>query len=206
MQDVKRWSYRIYSMAEEKCVANTVAIQDNRSILFADEAGCYYITPYRPEIWKILKKAGYTNKSTLSVPFSGEVTTARYKWLQKIAEQENWAYTYEKAAQVANQKGIKHVKVGKGYSVKEISSPYYDTEEKTIYIPMTEMYLDYATYKNVGTYVLVDEHTLVVCDEYGRTFIFKNTKKGVNKLVNSIINAGYTRMLHPEYNILKYKN
>ena len=206
MKDVMRWTYRIHSMSEEKCVAKTVAIQKRRAIMLADEAGCIYVTPYRPEIRGILEKAGYTytNECTLLVPFSGSEVPTRYKWLEKIAEEENWASTYEKAAQVANQKGIKPVKVGKGYSIREISSPYYDRDDKTIYIPMIEMYLDLATDKNVGTYVLVNEHTLVVCDEYGRTFILKNSK-GVYNMVNSIINAGYTRMLHPEYNIIKIK-
>lgn len=205
MKEVMRWSYRTYSsLSEEKLVAKTVAIQQNRAIVFADEAGCIYITPYRPEIWGILKEAGYTNECTLSVPFSsgGEVP-ARYKWLQKIAEEENWASTYEKTAQIAQKKGIKPVKVRKSVYYKEITSPYYDTEDNTLYLPMTEMYLD-LTDKNVGTYVLVDANTVLVCDEFGRTYLLKN-QGVINALVNELISSGYTRTLHPEYYVTKYK-
>lgn len=69
---------------------------------------------------------------------------------------------------------------------------------------MTMKYLLNSSKENVGTYVLVNEHTLVVCDEYGRTFLLK-TKGVVNDMVNSLINAGYTRTLHPEYYISEYK-
>ncbi len=203
MKEVTRFSYRTGSYSEEK----RIATQNNGHIAFSDEIGRIFVTPYRPEIWDILRKDGYTEKCTLSVPYSngGEVIPVTYKWLVKIAEEENWASTYEEAAQVAKKKGIQPVKkVSKEYSVKEISSPYYDTETHTGYTPMTMKYLLNSSKENVGTYVLVNEHTLVVCDEYGRTFLLK-TKGVVNDMVNSLINAGYTRTLHPEYYISEYK-
>jgi hypothetical protein len=200
--DIKRWSYRIYGRLSEKCVAN----QKNENIIFSDEAGCIYVTPYRPEIWGILEKAGYTKECTLSVPFTEWEESTKYKWLKKIAEEENWASTYEKAAQVAQERGIQPLKkVSKKYSVKEISSPYYDTETWTVYLPMIEKDLSYSSDKNVGTYVLVDEKTILVCDEYGKTYLLIKKKGVINAMVNSLINAGYTRTLHPEYFVMVYK-
>lgn len=132
MKEVTRFSYRTGSYSEEK----RIATQNNGHIVFSDEIGRIFVTPYRPEIWDILRKDGYTEKCTLSVPYSngGEVIPVTYKWLVKIAEEENWASTYEEAAKVAKKKGIQPVKkVSKEYSVKEISSPYYDTETHTGY-------------------------------------------------------------------------
>lgn len=198
MEEVMNFSYRTDSRATPltKC-------QNNGHIAFADQYGNVWVTPYRTEIDHILVESGY-NKGDFFVPFSNsEKRPDRYQWLAKIAEEENWAHTYEEAFQVASEKGIQPVKVSGMYQIKDISY-YDDAETHTIYSALTTMYLMSYSKENIGTYIRVDEKTLVICDEYGRTFLLK-AKTVVNDLVNTLIDAGYTRNAHPEWYICKYE-
>lgn len=180
-----------------------VKCQNNGQIAFTNDYGIVYVTPYRTEIHSILEEAGY-KEGSIFVPFSnGEERPDSYKWLAKIAEEENWAHTYEKAFEVAMEKGITpFVKLSGKYQIKEISY-YNDTDTHTVYSALTTMYLMNNSKENVGTYILVDEKTIVICDEYGRTFLLK-AKTVVNDIVNSLIDAGYTRTYHPEWYINQY--
>ena len=177
--------------------------QNNGQIAFADKYGRVYVTPYRTEIHAILEESGYTDGS-IFVPFSnGEPRPDSYQWLAKIAEEENWAGTYEEAFQVASDKGIQPVKVSGKYQIREISY-YDDTNSHTIYSALTIMFLMNKSKENIGTYILVDKKTIVICDEYGRTFLLKS-KTVVNDIVNALLDAGYTRTIHPEWYIRKYE-
>lgn len=194
MEEVLNFSYRTNSHATPltKC-------QNNGQIAFADQYGIVYVTPYRNEIHSILETNGY-KEGSIFVPFSnGEPRPDSYQWLYKIAEEESWAYTYEYAFKVASQKGIQPVKVSGKYHIREISY-YDDTDTHTGYSPLTMMYLLNESKRNIGTYIIVDDKTIVVCDEYGRTFLIK-AKTVINDLVNALIDAGYSRTPHPEYYI-----
>ena len=198
IEEVMNFSFRTDSRATPltKC-------QNNGQIAFADQYGTVYVTPYRKEIHSILQEAGY-KESSIFVPFSnGEPRPDAYQWLAKIAEEENWAYTHEEAFKVASEKGIQPVKVSGKYQIKEVSF-YDDTDTHTYYSALTMKFLMNNSEENIGTYILVDEKTLVICDEYGRTFLLK-AKTVVNDLVNSLIDAGYTRTVHPEYYIRQYE-
>lgn len=197
MEELLKFSYRTDGKTKP-----LTKWQNNGQIAFADAFGCVYVTPYRTEVHEILEKNGYTDKCFF-VPFSnsGERPEA-YKWLVQIAEEENWAETYEEALKVATEKGIKPVKLSQKFQLKEIS--YYDDKEtNTIYSALTTQYLMNNSRENVGTYIIVDEKTIVICDEYGRTFLVR-VKTVVNDLVNALIGAGYTRTAHPEYYIRHY--
>ena len=177
--------------------------QNNGQIAYSDEYGNVFVTPYRSEIHGILKDAGYT-ESALYVPFSnGEERPVTYQWLEKIAYEENWAETHEEAFKIASEKGIKPVVVEEKYQVREISF-YNDTENHATYAALTTKYLLNQSKENIGTYIVVDQKTLVICDEYGRTFLVK-AKTIINDLVNALIDAGYTRTAHPERYIQTYK-
>lgn len=198
MEEVMNFSFRTDSRATP-----LTRCQNNGQIAFADQYGNVYVTPYRTEIHHILAEAGY-KEGSIFVPFSnGEKRPDAYQWLAKIAEEENWAKTYEEAFQVASGKGIQPVKVSGKYQIKEISY-YDDTDTHTIYQALTMKFLMNQSRDNIGTYILVDEKTIVICDEYGRTFLLK-AKTVVNDLVNSLIDAGYSRTVHPEWYIRKYQ-
>lgn len=199
MEEVMNFSFCTHSRAKP-----LTRCQKNGQIAFANQYGIVYVTPYRPEIHGILKESGYTEES-ISVPFSnGENRPDAYQWLEKIAEEENWALTYEKAFKISALKGIQPVeKVSGKYHIHEISY-YDDTEAHTIYSALIMKFLMNLSEYNIGTYIIVDEKTLVVCDEYGRTFLLK-AKTVINDLVNTLIDAGYTRTVHPELYVRKYE-
>ncbi|MBQ6992735.1 MAG: hypothetical protein IJN50_07560 [Clostridia bacterium] len=176
--------------------------QNNGQIAFSDDYGIVYVTPYRSEIRLMLEDAGY-QEYALYVPFSnGEVVPESYAWLRKIAEAENWAATHEKAYAVSQEKGIKPVKIAGKYQLKEVS--YYDDKENcTLYSALTMMWLHNESKDNIGTYIVIDDKTLVICDEYGRTWLLK-VKTVINDIVNSLMDAGYKRTANPERYVKKY--
>ena len=177
--------------------------QNNGQIAHADQYGVIYVTPYRREIHSILENAGYKDGS-LYVPFSSgsETLPDEYQWLVRVAEEENWASTYEEAFQKASSRGIQPVKVSGKYQIREISRMFDDTEHHTFYFPMTMMFLANNTDKNIGTYIIIDEKSVMLCDEYGRTFLVK-VKTVINDFINSLIAAGYTRTIHPWFYVRK---
>ena len=198
LEEVIKFSHRtggrLNDMPLMKC-------SNNGQIAFSDEFGNVLVTPYRSEIHSILNEAGY-REGGFFVPFSnGEKRPEEYRWLAKIAEEENWAETYEEAAKVATEKGIKPVELApQKLQIKEITSLYSDHETGNIYHRLILQFLSNNGKDNIGTYIIVDEKTLVICDEYGRTFLVK-AKTVINDIVNNLIDAGYTRTAHPEWYI-----
>lgn len=169
----------------------------NGHIAYCDSHGAVLVTPYRSEINGILKSMGYRDKY-MRVPFSnGEKRPEAYKWLCKIATEENWAETFEIAFKKAVEKGVKTLcDFEQKIQIKEIER-FQDAETNNTYLAMTRMFLPRESRENVGTYIVVNDRTLVICDEYGRTFLVK-TKRVINEMVNQLIEAGYTRTVHPE--------
>ena len=199
VEEVKDFSYRTTFRATPMR-----KWQNNGQIAFTDKYGKVYVTPYREEIHDILEKAGYREEG-IYVPFSNsESRPDEYLWLEKIAEEENWAATYEKAFKVAAEKGVQPLNVIGKYQIKQVSY-YDDTDAHIYYSGLVSKYLMNETQENVGTYIIVDEKTLVICDEYGRTFLIK-ARTVVNELVNALLDAGYTRTIHPERYVRKYES
>ena len=199
MEELLKFSYRTNIFSEHKLTVS----QNNGQIAFSDEQGLVYVTPYRSEIHSILTEAGYS-KASMHVPFSNsENRPDAYQWLVKIAEEENWAVTHEEAFKVATEKGIQPVRVNGKYQIKEISD-YDDTDTHIRYTSLTTKFLFNNSKDNIGTYIIVDEKTLVICDEYGRTFLLK-AKTVVNDIVNALIDAGYTRTANPEWYVKHYE-
>ena len=80
--------------------------------------------------------------------------------------------------------------------MKEITG-WYEVENMR-FCPMITKYLFNHSRDNIGTYILLNDRSVLVCDEYGRTFLI-SVKVSINDIVNTLIEAGYTRTPNPEY-------
>lgn len=178
--------------------------QKDDQIAFVDSNGWMWVTPYRSEIVTILRRNEY-KEERLQVPFSkGEERPGEYLWLVKIAEEENWARTYEAAQRWAELKGIKKGEIDKNTKnlrVREVNPYIEEPKRKRVFWNMTSLFLTNETEKNVGTYIIVDNRTLVICDEYGRTFLVEAAV--INDIVNLLLDLNYTRTLHPERYVIE---
>jgi len=170
----------------------------NGNIAFSDANGEIHVTPFRSEIPVLLKSEGYL-KTSMWVPFcDDEEEPEAYCWLKSIADEEKWAETYETALRLSTARQIKPVKLNtKNLQIKEILYCYDDVYNHRKYERMIELFLRFNTKDNIATYILIDEKTVLICDEYGRTFLVK-AKTVINDVVNTLIDAGYTRTIHPE--------
>lgn len=201
LEDVKKFSEYVVNPDSRKMVK--VFWQNNGQIAFTDDFGQIFVTPYRTEVREILSQNGYIERD-IPVPYSSGSSDipVHYTWLKKIAERENWAETHEKAYQHAQKNDIKPVVLefsSKQLRYREITECYSDKNTSLEYRPMVEMYLMNGTEENVATYIIIDDLTLLVCDEYGRTFhITAHQKATFNNVVNSLIDAGYYHNPHPE--------
>lgn len=202
MEDLIKFSERDYRYTSNQ---RKVYCQNNGQIAFVDETGSYYVTPYRTEIHSILRNNGYTEGGLFVPNSSGEKTSERYAWLRAMANRQNWATTQEEAHKVATDKGLKKVKFEcnpKHYNYREVET--YLEDGSWIFTPMVSMYMSNSSEEYVGTYILVDKYTILVCDEYGRTFkLGVHTQHAYYSIVNALIDAGYTENHHPEYFVRK---
>lgn len=197
-KELLKFSYRTSYTAEPMTKS-----QNNGQIAYADENGSVYVTPFRFGINEILSEAGY-QQGSLYVPFShGEIRPTNYSCLVKIADEENLAKIHEDAFREATKKGIKPVTIKQKVWVKEISC-YKDNDSHNIYTALAMIFPSNNSIQNIGTYIVVDEKTLVICDEYARTFLVKS-KTVINDIVNALIDAGYSRTAHPEWYIRHYE-
>lgn len=193
VEEIKSYSYRMNGFSSKKMVR----WQSNGQIAFADENGVLYVTPYRAEINDMLEKAGY-EESSLSVPFSnGKDVPISYQWLEIIANQENWATTYLIAYGISSTKDIKPVDLSSIEEKIHISEifRYEDKDTQMIYHNMVNLWLN-GEEDNLGTYIIINKKTLIICDEYGRTFLLK-VKSVINDIVNLLIDAGYRHNPNP---------
>lgn len=196
LEELKKFSFNMW---DQKAEPKTFAY-NNGQFAYADEYGCVNVTPYRGEVRDILKAEGYSQEYFF-VPFSNaEERPERYIWLAQIAKEEEWSNTFEKAFAISESKGIKPVDT-KGITIRQIRDVsiemFTDEENHRHYIGMTMQMLLNSTSDNVGTYIIISRDTIMVCDEYGRTFVI-TIKATINDFVNRLIDAGYTRCATPE--------
>ena len=202
LEELTKFSYRVY---EQKAEPKTYDY-NNGQYAYADEFGCVCVTPYRPEVNGILTAAGYRSAG-IFVPFSnGEKRPEAYRWLAKIANEENWAVTFEEAHRIAESKGIQAVDM-KGITIRQIrditEQGLDDRDNCCFFSGMLMQSLCNSTGENIGTYIIMGNNSVMLCDDYGRTFII--TVKGtVNDLVNRLIESGYKRTANPERYIQQY--
>ena len=205
MEELLKFSYCTDQTTNQKLIFD----QNNGQIAFSDENCRVWVTPYRTEICDILVDADY-EAGSISVPFSnGEEVPDSYYWLKQIADRENWAETHEKALKFSEEKGIKSVEFGRmahQMRIKEITTDFYQNDENcTRYNQMGSKYLFGNSQSNIGTYIIIDDKSILVCDEYCRTYLII-VKATINDIVNTLIDAGYTHTAHPEYYVQKYRD
>ena len=171
-----------------------IKFQDNGNIAYITKDGKLFVTPYRQEIDAILSSEGFTD-STIAIP---RISSERYRWLQKIANQEFCARRHEEAHKIAVDKKIRAVSLDPKIYYKQIFSEYTDGGMKlTLYtmFPMKQI-MDF--HDNIGSYIIIDEQALLVCDEYGQTFLIKTKGSVINGVVNELITSGYLHNANPE--------
>ncbi len=174
-------------------------------IVFVTEECCASVSPRVEEAEAILQKDGY-KKGEYFVPnqekgfvekLYNTINSKEYKWLKQMANLEKLNLAFLRAHKIANNK-----KIGCVEPDRSQIEMYIDVSEKSteidglVYKCMLNKKLDYISQKNVGTYIRVDYRTVLVCDEYGRTFLIR-FKECANEFINSLIDANYTKTLLP---------
>lgn len=165
--------------------------KNNGQIAFTDQFGTVWVTPYRSEISEILEDNGYTDKS-FSVPYSNrEKRPESYIELVDMANKENWAETLEEAHNIALEKCISPITLPQEVKIKQIDFYYEDPSNNTAYSSMVSMFLSSHSIDNIGTFIVVNEKTLLLCDDYGRTFLLKSNTS-IDSIVDMLLKASYT--------------
>ena len=200
VDEIFKFSYRTTHTSD----LSTVRWQNNGQIAFTDANCQVWVTPYRPEIHKILEDAGYREYG-IFVPFSNPGPIPKeYENLKKMADDACYAYTYEKAKKIADSKGIKAVEINQKVHVRQISY-FMDESTKKAFSEMATKFLFNQSSDNIGTYVVVDQKRLLVCDEYSRTYLI-TVNNAINDIVNTLIKAGYKQAAHPEWYVHDIRN
>ena len=143
----------------------------NGNIAFSDVNCNIWATPYRPEVFDILNGNGYCIdkcKETLSVP---------------SFRAGNCALTYANSFKIATEKGLKPVCIDQSkymFKIMEISCYYKDMETHASYLPLVSCFHHNSSENNIGTYIVINPKSLVICDEYGRTWLLK-IKTSINE-------------------------
>ena len=201
LEEVKKYS----DLRNTTVNSPMVYCKNNGHIAFSDEKSNLWVTPYRQEIIPILDKNGYTS-SSLPVPYSCDTEISDYdyyRWLIRIAHQENWAATHTEAFSIASKKGILPVDISTDrLHIHEIGF-FTDEELFMNFSAMGDLWLSGLSKENIGTYIVIDSKTLLVCDEYCRTFLLKS-KDIINDILNELIDAGYRANPHPWYYVHSY--
>lgn len=179
-------------------------LSDHVAFLFTDSYGSVFIAPWRPEITSLLCKNQYQVNESLKIPYELYSEPYRYTLLKDIAEQEIWAFTYEKAYEASQEKTIQPVSLEQvNFTITAIESSRNDDNKRLSFQPMVEPLLDGDSADNVATYIIIDNKTLLLCDEYGRTFLLR-TKRVINPIVNKLMKANYTRNPNPEKFVIPF--
>lgn len=195
IEDIKNFSCLTNKFYKAKTYYN-----NNGRIFFVDFDNIVKIIPYRPEILQIMEQAGFSNDSELENFQNAEYSLDRYSWLSKIAEEENWNHTYQTAHTVAAKKGLKDISLSEKVQIREIptSSYFYDEYDTNFYYQtMVKKFLTDDSEINIGTFIIIDNKTLLMCDNYGRTFLLK-VKDCINDVANLLLKAFYKRNSTPE--------
>jgi len=202
LEELLAVSYHVMNAAE---VEPKTFCQNNGQIAYACGSGCVLVTPYRPEIHTILRNAGY-KEGYIHVPFSnGEECPLEYTWYSKMADEENWYYTYQKALEYSKAKGIQPVEINnQEYLIEEISYKY-DEEKNLVYKRMIDEFLIGFSVENLGTYISIDAQSLMICDESGRTYLITTLFGNVDDLIVDLRNAGYKHCTRPSLFVYPYR-
>lgn len=184
-------------------------------IIFVDENGYGYMTPYREEIMDVLEKEdGYKSSSfILNMPESSRKEIDRqmqqedYKWLMQMANSEEWNLTFEKAHTAAQNNNVKEVEIDESLIrfFQDVTTEEYILgagKGSIAFKGMVEKHLNNGSELNVASFIRFNSTTLLICDNYGRTFLVRFTKS-TNHVVNQLLEAGYTYTTYPWLYVVK---
>lgn len=180
------------------------------SIVYIDGRSQTFVTPLRRETPKILEDNGYKEGEYFIRSADKEyidklrfaVDGEEYKWLEYMAKEQSWNFAYQEAHKTALRKNIQEIEPDM-YPIAELECI---EDEKTIGNTtfnrmMTNKILGYA---NVGSFIRESNNRVLLCDEYGRTFLV-TFKYSANEFINQLIDANYTRALYPWIFIQKHE-
>lgn len=185
---INEWSLKVYLGSY---------FHNNGKIVFVDDKGDTFVSPFASELTPALIECGYRERS-MYVPFSnGDVPEDKVlllKWKQLCALSRRAYKTRSEERKVrrrnelANKKGISKLP-GVVYNMSmEIPKEGFETiffdTEKDITRPIYEWELDYA----LGTYCS-NNGRLVFVDNYGNTYVTPY----VSEVKNYLVDAGYSK-------------
>ena len=180
---INEWSLKVYLGSY---------FQNNGKLVFVDDKGDTFVTPFANEITATLRDAGYRERS-MYVPFSnGDIPSDRMlalRWKHlcylarrayKTREEER---RYNKIISLAKKKGVAELPHEVYMLSLEIPKNGFETifygTEKDITRPVYEWELDYA----LGTYC-ENNGKLVFVDKYGGTFVTPYVEEVKDTLVD----------------------
>ena len=195
-EDILRFSYKLENTEKYPPL---VFICYGNDVVFSNNFGnTLYVTPFRENLLKTLVSLGYNTSSELPIPFEeDEKIPEEYRWMKHIIENENWAVTHQRAYKISVEKGISAVDI----STKDISISEVDGQGNIK--PLCELWLNGESKNNIGTYIYAHEKQLIVCDEYGRSYMIRSNRINYD-IVNALIAAGYKHTEHPEKYITNF--
>lgn len=206
MAEVKARSCELsLSSSDDRGTFTFRSLEDaSKAIIYCDEYNQLFITPFRSDIEQTLVRQEYLlvqDRFYKMLFYPNNNIPVKYQWLEWIAKEENWALTYEDAYSYSKEKGIKPVTIAEPICrLNQIVETPLVNEflgKTETCRPMVSLFFEDGTAKNVGTYIHLSSKSLLVCDEYGRTFYIA-VNGVINDIENQLINSGYTRTMHPE--------
>ena len=180
------------------------------SIVYIDGKSQTFVTPLRKETSNILKNNGYEEGEYFIRCADKEyidklrfvIDGPEYKWLEKMAREQDWNFAYQEAHKKAIRKNILSVEPDM-YTVAdfELIEDEKTIDGTTFCRMMTSNSLGYS---NIGSFIRENNKRVLLCDEYGRTFLI-TFKYSANEFINQLIDANYTRALYPWIFIQEHK-
>lgn len=174
--------------------------QDN--IVFINGRSQTFVTPLRKEITKILEDNGYkegdyfirSGDKEYIEKLNATINGTEFMWLKYMANEQAWNLAYQEAYKYATSKNIMTVEPEMSSIIDFECIDDDKTIDNTVYrMMMTNRSFGYSY---VGTFIRAKENTVLLCDEYGRTFLV-TFKYSANEFINQLIKANYTRAQYP---------
>ena len=173
--------------------------QYQEQVVFVTEEKIAYVCPERDGIFDIMKKEGYeegdffviNQEKSFIEKLYATIKGKQYNWFLKMKKEEENNLLYERLHMIAEEKGIKSVKFDEEQLevFRDVSEADQDLDGYT-YTSMTNPKYALLSKENVGTYIRTNSKTVLLCDEYGRTFLLK-FGLSANEFVNKLNEAGY---------------
>lgn len=206
MEELKKFSLPIC----QECFKPLTYGVCNGQIAFVDEDRCTYVTPARTSAYDVLYENGY-QKTNMFIPFFSKKNKGeRYYDLEKMAEESTWNKTFSYAKAKSNEKAIKDINIKNNFieKIKDVTKSSIiaelDNGRKYSVSGMINPYLIEECEKNIASFICLDNRNVILCDDYGRTFLVK-LNKSFSNFICALICAGYKLTTRPELYVKRIK-